>query len=88
MNRALAAGGLLWTSGRGRLALACLMAGAAGFGLFALYGAVIDWHQFVAVQLSNGNRVNGFLNAYSFITSESAGISLPEPLHDVIWLLG
>ena len=85
---ALIAAGLLWTSGRNRIALAAVGAGVLGIAVFALYGAILDWHQFVTIVAANGRRVDGFLNAYSFITSAIPAIAGPNPLNDVIWLIG
>jgi hypothetical protein len=85
---AFVAVGLLWSSGRRRLAAAAIGAGALAVVAFALYGALFDWHQFITIIGTNGSRVSGFLNAYSFITSAIPAIAGPNPLNDVIWLIG
>jgi hypothetical protein len=85
---ALIAAGLLWTSGHSRIAVAAIGAGVLSVAVFALYGAILDWHQFITIIGTNGRRVDGFLNAYSFITSALPAIAGPNPLNDVIWLIG
>ena len=85
---ALIAAGLLWTSGHNRIALASIGAAVLGIAVFALYGAILDWHQFITIIGTNGRRVNGFLDAYSFISSTTAAIVNPVFLNDVIWLIG
>lgn len=85
---ALIAAGLLWTSGRSRIALAAVGAAVLGIAVFALYGAILDWHQFIAIIGTNGRRVNGFLDAYSFISSTTSAIVNPVFLNDIIWLIG
>jgi len=85
---ALIAAGLLWSSHRRGLAAAVVGAGALAVGAFVLYGALMDWHQFLAIIGTNGRRVDGFLNAFSFITSAIPAIAGPNPLNDVVWLIG
>ncbi|MHB8489705.1 MAG: hypothetical protein ACYDCS_10935 [Candidatus Dormibacteria bacterium] len=82
------AAGLLWSSGRRRLAGAAVGAAVLAVLTFVLYGAFLDWHQFVVIIGTNGQRVDGFLNAFSFITSAVPAIAGPNPLNDVIWLVG
>jgi hypothetical protein len=85
---ALIAAGLLWSCGRRRLAGAALGAAALAVVAFISYGAFLDWHDFITILGTNGSRVSGFLNAYSFITSAIPAIAGPNPLNDVIWLIG
>ena len=85
---ALIAAGLLWSCNRRRLAGAVVGAAALAVLAFVLYGAFLDWHQFVVIVGTNGRRVDGFLNAFSFITSAIPAIAGPNPLNDVIWLIG
>ncbi len=85
---ALIAAGLLWTSGRSRIALAAVGAAVLGVAIFALYGAILDWHEFLAIIGTNGRRVNGFLDAFSFISSTTSAIVNPVFLNDVVWLIG
>ena len=85
---AIIAAGLLWSSGRRRLAGAAVGAGALAVVAFVLYGAFFDWHQFIVIIGAHGRRVDGFLNAFSFITSATPAIEGSNPLNDVIWLIG
>jgi len=76
---------ILAASGRWRLAGALAAGAALGLALFAVYGAIVDWSQFLrtwGVQASN--RI-GVMAAYDFIASP-AGIN--RRLRDGWWLLG
>ncbi|TMC05653.1 MAG: hypothetical protein E6J41_21400 [Chloroflexi bacterium] len=76
---------ILASSGRWRLTGVLVAAGAAGLVLFVVYGALVDWGQFVrtwGVQASN--RI-GVMSAFDFLTA-AAGMN--RRLRDGWWLLG
>lgn len=76
---------VLAVEGRWRLAAATLAAGLAGLGLFAAYGAAVDWRLFVRIwQVQAGNRT-GLMSGLDFLTA-AAGVN--RPLHDGWWLWG
>lgn len=76
---------ILAASGRWRLVGAVSAAGLAGLGLFAVYGAVIDWGQFLRTwQIQASNRI-GVMSGFDFIAS-TAGVN--RRLRDGWWLLG
>jgi len=76
---------LLLQSRRWWPALAAAGAGVAGLGVFALYGAVLDWRLFLAVWTEQAARRSGVFAAFQFIAAP-AGVN--RPLHDGWWLLG
>jgi hypothetical protein len=76
---------ILAASGRWKLAGTVVAGGALGLLAFVVYGAVVDWGQFVrtwGVQASN--RV-GVMSAFDFITAPSG---LNRRMRDGWWLLG
>jgi 4-amino-4-deoxy-L-arabinose transferase-like glycosyltransferase len=76
---------ILAASGRWRLAGALVAGAAAALLLFVVYGAIIDWAQFLrtwGVQASNRISV---MSAYDFI---AAPAGLNRRLRDGWWLLG
>ncbi|HYW26680.1 MAG TPA: glycosyltransferase family 39 protein [Terriglobales bacterium] len=76
---------ILAASGRWKLAGILAGGGALGIVLFAVYGAFVDWGQFVrtwGVQASNRISV---MSAFDFITAPSG---LNRRLRDGWWLLG
>jgi 4-amino-4-deoxy-L-arabinose transferase-like glycosyltransferase len=76
---------ILATSGRWKLAGILVAGGALGLLLFAVYGAVVDWGQFVRTwSVQAGNRI-GVMSAFDFVTA-SAGLN--RRLRDGWWLLG
>jgi 4-amino-4-deoxy-L-arabinose transferase-like glycosyltransferase len=78
-------GVILAASGRWKLAGLLVVGGALGLLLFAVYGAVVDWGQFVRTwSVQAGNRI-GVMSAFDFITA-SAGLN--RRLRDGWWLLG
>ncbi|MFY9613851.1 MAG: glycosyltransferase family 39 protein [Candidatus Dormiibacterota bacterium] len=82
------AGGLavvLIASGRWRLAAASVLAGAAGFGLFAVYGALFDFNLWLAVLAEWQTHRHGLMAGFEFL-SDNAGIG--RTFHDGWWLLG
>jgi len=76
---------ILVASGQWRLGAAVGCAGLAGLTAFALYGALIDWGQFVRAQSVHASFRIGVMAGYDFI-SGSAGIN--RRLRDGWWLLG
>ena len=76
---------ILLMDGRWRLALASVGVAAAAVGLFVLYGAILDWHNFLlGFQSQSGNR-SGVLAGLDFITAP-AGMN--RRLRDGWWILG
>jgi 4-amino-4-deoxy-L-arabinose transferase-like glycosyltransferase len=76
---------ILAATGRWRLAGLLTAGAAAGVVAFAVYGALVDWSQFVrtwSVQASN--RI-GVMAAFDFVTSPAG---LNRRLRDGWWLLG
>ena len=76
---------ILVASGQWRLGAALGLAGLAGLAAFALYGAFIDWGQFIRAQSVHASFRIGVMSGYDFI-SGSAGIN--RRLRDGWWLLG
>ena len=76
---------ILVASGQWRLGAALGCAGLAGLAAFALYGALIDWGQFVRAQNVHASFRIGVMSGYDFI-SGSAGVN--RRLRDGWWLLG
>jgi hypothetical protein len=76
---------ILATDGRWRLAAAVAGAGAAGLLLFAVYGAIVDWDQFVRIFGSQVGNRSGVMAGYDFIEA-AAGVN--RRLRDGWWLLG
>jgi 4-amino-4-deoxy-L-arabinose transferase-like glycosyltransferase len=76
---------ILAASGRWRLAGTLVAGGAAGLLLFVVYGAVVDWAQFVRTWgIQASNRI-GVMSAYDFLTAPAG---LNRRLRDGWWLLG
>jgi len=76
---------VLLASGRWRPALLAAAAGAAGLGIYAVYGAVIDWHQFLLVLHDQESRRYGVMAAYEFIAAPSG---IGHSIRDGWWVLG
>ncbi|MDQ6771536.1 MAG: hypothetical protein M3024_00875, partial [Candidatus Dormibacteraeota bacterium] len=76
---------LLMDGGRWRHALALVGAGAAGFLIFVLYGAIIDWHNFVLGFQAQAGYRDGVVSGLTFLAAP-AGVN--RSLHDGWWLLG
>jgi Dolichyl-phosphate-mannose-protein mannosyltransferase len=78
-------GVILATSGRWKLAGLLVAGGGLGLLLFAVYGAVVDWGQFVRTwNVQAGNRI-GVMSAFDFVTAPAG---LNRRLRDGWWLLG
>jgi hypothetical protein len=76
---------ILGASGRWRLAGLLAASGGVGLLLFVVYGAIIDWPQFLRTWgVQAANRI-GVMSAFDFITA-SAGVN--RRLRDGWWLLG
>jgi len=78
-------GVILVASGRWRLAAAVGCGGVVGLAIFAIYGAFIDWAQFLRAQSVHAGFRIGVMSAFDFI-SAPAGIN--RRLRDGWWLLG
>jgi uncharacterized membrane protein len=82
------AGGLavvLIATDRWRLAVATAVAAAAGFGLFAAYGALFDLKLWLAVLAEWQTHRHGVLAGFEYL-SDSSGIG--RAFHDGWWFLG
>lgn len=76
---------ILAASGRWKLAGIMVAGGAVGLLLFVVYGAVVDWTQFVRIWgVQASNRI-GVMSAYDFLTAPAG---LNRRLRDGWWLLG
>lgn len=76
---------LLLVEGHRRLAVAAVAAGAAGLGIFALYGLAYDWRLFAGVFAEQAAHREGVMGAFEFITAEAG---LNRRFRDPWWLLG
>jgi 4-amino-4-deoxy-L-arabinose transferase-like glycosyltransferase len=81
----MACGLALVLNGRWRLGLVAGLGSVVGLLLYAAYGALIDWHAFVAVINAQGGRRQGVMGAYEFIVAP-AGIG--RRIRDGWWVLG
>jgi 4-amino-4-deoxy-L-arabinose transferase-like glycosyltransferase len=81
---------LLLYFGRRRLALLMLAAAVVGLAGFALYGAAINWQQFLATQHVQALRRSGlpFAALLPLVTSPVAGLGGHVPLLDPLWFAG
>ena len=82
------AGGLavvLVATGRWRLAVGSAVAGAAGFALFAAYGALFDFQLWLAVMAEWQTHRHGLLAGFEYLT-DSSGIG--RTFHDGWWFVG
>ena len=75
---------------RWRLALACVAAAAGGFGLFAAYGAWVDWSHFIGVIQDQAARhtTNPATTAASFLFDARAGAGGAHAFNDPLWYIG
>jgi 4-amino-4-deoxy-L-arabinose transferase-like glycosyltransferase len=76
---------ILAASGRWRLAGALVAAGALALALFVVYGAVIDWAQFVRIWGTQTSYRIGVMSGFDFITDPS-GVN--RRMRDGWWVLG
>lgn len=76
---------VLLASGRWRPAILAAAGGIAGLGIYAAYGALIDWHQFLLVLHDQEIRRHGVMAAYEFIAAPSG---IGHSIRDGWWVLG
>jgi hypothetical protein len=76
---------ILVTSGRWRLAGLLVGGAMAGVLVFVVYGAVVDWTQFVRTWSVQASNRTGVMSAFDFIV---ANAGLNRRLRDGWWLLG
>jgi 4-amino-4-deoxy-L-arabinose transferase-like glycosyltransferase len=80
-----AIGVALMVNNRWRLGVVTIVSSLAGILLFALYGALLDWHLFVAVFQEQAAHRTGVMGAFEFIV-EPEGLN--RRFRDPWWLLG
>jgi 4-amino-4-deoxy-L-arabinose transferase-like glycosyltransferase len=86
---AIASAAVLLFSPRRRLVWVPLAGLAAGVGIYLLYAAAIDWHQFYATVMALGGKRGPFWGAVrGYFTSTTAGLGILVPLVDPVWYLG
>jgi len=76
---------ILAASGRWKLAGMLVAGGALGLALFVVYGAVVDWAQFVRTWEVQASNRSGVMSAFDFVTAPAG---LNRRLRDGWWLLG
>ncbi|HEY4025522.1 MAG TPA: glycosyltransferase family 39 protein [Candidatus Dormibacteraeota bacterium] len=76
---------ILAASDRWRLAGALAVSGVLGLLLFVVYGAIIDWAQFVRIWGTQTSYRIGVMSAFDFITDPSG---LNRRMRDGWWVLG
>jgi len=76
---------ILAASGRWRLAGMLAAGGALGLALFVVYGAVVDWGQFVRTWEVQASNRSGVMSAFDFVTAPAG---LNRRLRDGWWLVG
>jgi hypothetical protein len=65
-----------------------LLGAPVGIGLFAAYGAAVDWHQFVLVWQVQSSRHTSLVAGRQFLFSSDAGLWNFVPLDDPLWTVG
>lgn len=78
----------LLTERRWVMAPLALLGAPVGIGLFAAYGAAVDWHQFVLVWQAQVARHSSLLAGREFLFSGDAGLWNFVPLGDPLWTVG
>ena len=78
----------LLTERRWVMAGLALLGAPVGIGLFAAYGAAVDWHQFVLVWQVQSARHAGLVAGRQFLFSSDAGLWNFVPLDDPLWTVG
>lgn len=78
----------LLTERRWVMAPLALLGAPVGIGLFAAYGAAVDWHQFVLVWQVQAARHSSLLAGSQFLFSGDAGLWNFVPLNDPFWTVG
>jgi len=78
----------LLTERRWIMAGLALLAAPVGIGLFAAYGAAVDWHQFVLIWQVQSARHTSLVAGQQFLFSGDAGLWNFVPLDDPLWTVG
>jgi hypothetical protein len=78
----------LLTERRWVMAGLALFGAPVGIGLFAAYGAAVDWHQFVLVWQVQAARHASLVAGRQFLFSGDAGLWNFVPLGDPLWTVG
>ena len=78
----------LLTERRWAMAPLALLAAPVGVGLFAAYGAAVDWHQFVLVWQVQAARHTSLAAGAQFLLSTNSGLWNFVPLDDPLWFVG
>jgi hypothetical protein len=78
----------LLTERRWVMAGLALLGAPVGIGLFAAYGAAVDWHQFVLVWQVQAARHTSLAAGRLFLFSGDAGLWNFVPLTDPFWTVG
>ncbi len=78
----------LLTERRWEMAPLALLGAPIGIGLFAGYGALVDWHQFVLVWQVQAARHTGAVAGVQFLLSVDSGLWNFVPLNDPFWYIG
>jgi hypothetical protein len=78
----------LLTERRWVVAPLALLGAPIGIGLFAAYGAAVDWHQFVLVWQAQAARHTNLTAGREFLFSGDAGLWNFVPFNDPFWTVG
>ena len=78
----------LLTERRWAVAPLALLGAPIGIGLFAAYGAAVDWHQFVLVWQAQAARHTNLTAGREFLFSGDAGLWNFVPFKDPFWTVG
>jgi len=78
----------LLTERRWAVAPLALLGAPLGVGLFAAYGAAVDWHQFVLVWQVQAARHDSLVAGEQFLFSSTSGLWNFVPLGDPFWTVG
>jgi hypothetical protein len=78
----------LLTERRWVVAPLALLGAPIGIGLFAAYGAAVDWHQFVLVWQVQSARHTNLIAGQQFLFSGDVGLWNFVPLNDPFWTVG
>jgi hypothetical protein len=78
----------LLTERRWVVAPLALLGAPIGIGLFAAYGAAVDWHQFVLVWQVQAARHTNLIAGQQFLFSGDVGLWNFVPLNDPFWVVG
>ncbi|MGA3184503.1 MAG: glycosyltransferase family 39 protein [Candidatus Dormibacteria bacterium] len=78
----------LLTERRWVVAPLALLGAPIGIGLFAAYGAAVDWHQFLLVWQAQAARHTTLVAGRLFLFSSDAGLWNFVPVDDPFWTVG